>query len=237
MTHLLYLEDAYLTSTEGRVEETRDHAVSLDRTVIYPTGGGQPHDTGELRWNDGVARVIDARSEGKRVWVTLDGPVPPSGTVVTQEIDWGRRHQLMRTHTAVHVLCGVIWNEWGRAVTGGSMEPLSALLDLELDPLPEGFREKVEALVNEEIAADRPLHLSFLPREEALADPDLIRTKVDLIPPSVAEIRVVEIEGLDRQADGGTHVRSTSEVGRIQVTGTESKGRHNKRIRFALHDA
>ena len=142
----------------------------------------------------------------------------------------------MRTHTALHVLCGVIWNEWGKAVTGGNMEPLSARMDFEFDPLPEGFGPRVEALVNAELTAARPIEISFLPRAEALTDDDLIRTKVNLIPESVQEIRVVDIVGLDKQADGGTHVASTSEVGRIRVTKTESKGKGNKRIRLAVVD-
>jgi misacylated tRNA(Ala) deacylase len=140
----------------------------------------------------------------------------------------------MRTHTALHVLCGVIWNQWGTAVTGGNMEPLVARMDFEFDPLPEGFGIEVERLVNAELAADRPIEVSFLPRGVAITDSDLIRTKVNLIPESVAEIRVVDIVGLDKQADGGTHVRSTSEVGRIVVTKTESKGKGNKRIRLRV---
>jgi misacylated tRNA(Ala) deacylase len=158
------------------------------------------------------------------------------GDTIDASIDWPRRHALMRTHSALHVLCGVIWNEWGKAVTGGNMEPLAARMDFEFDPLPEGFGAKVEDLVNAELAAGRPIEVSFLPRTEALADADLIRTKVNLIPPSVDEIRVVDIVGLDKQADGGTHVRTTDEVGRIKVLKTESKGKGNKRIRLEVID-
>jgi misacylated tRNA(Ala) deacylase len=143
----------------------------------------------------------------------------------------------MRTHTALHVLCGVIWNEWGKAVTGGNMEPLEARMDFEFDPLPEGFGRRIEEVVNAEITASRPIEVSFLPREQALADEDLIRTKVNLIPESVQEIRVVDIVGLDKQADGGTHVHSTDEVGRVQVVKTESKGKGNKRIRIKVLDS
>jgi len=142
----------------------------------------------------------------------------------------------MRTHTAMHILCGVIWNEWGRSVTGGNMEPLRGRMDFEFDPLPDGFADRVTQLVNAEIAADRDITISALPRDQALADDDLIRTKVNLIPESVQVIRVVDIVGLDKQADGGTHVRSTGEVGRFAVTKTESKGRGNKRVRIALGD-
>ena len=235
MTDLLFLEDAYLDTTEGRVTEVRDDAVALDRTIFYPTGGGQSHDTGTLRWNGGEARVASVKKVDGQVWHTID-EVPPVGTVVTQAVDWDRRHQLMRTHTALHILCGVIWNEWGRSVTGGNMEPLKARMDFEFDPLPENFKARIEELVNEEIHRDRPISVSFLPRPAALADDDLIRTKVNLIPESVTEIRVVDIEGLDKQADGGTHVRSTAEVGRVEITKTESKGKGNKRVRLVLHD-
>ncbi|HET6952761.1 MAG TPA: alanyl-tRNA editing protein, partial [Acidimicrobiales bacterium] len=166
----------------------------------------------------------------------LEGDAPPVGTAVRGQIDWDRRHALMRTHTALHVLCGVIWNEWSVPVTGGNMEPLSARMDFEFDPLPEGFGPRVEELVNVELAADRPIEVSFLPRDVAVADEDLIRTKVNLIPPSVREIRVVDIVGLDKQADGGTHVRRTGEVGRVRVVKTESKGKGNKRVRIEVTD-
>ena len=209
----------------------------LDRTAFYPTGGGQPHDTGRLRWSGGEAAVVDVRSEGDRVWHALEGDLPAEGDAVEGELDWERRHALMRTHSALHVLCGVIWNEWGTAVTGGNMEPLSARMDFEFDPLPEGFGETVERRVNEELAAGRAIDVSFLPRDTAVADDDLIRTKVNLIPESVQEIRVVDIVGLDKQADGGTHVRTTDEVGRIRVVKTESKGKGNKRIRIEVLDA
>ena len=148
-----------------------------------------------------------------------------------------RRHQLMRTHTALHILCGVIWNEWGKSVTGGNMEPLAARMDFEFDPLPEGFAARITELVNAEIAAARPIEVTFVDRGSALGDADLIRTKVNLIPESVTRIRVVDIVGLDKQADGGTHVATTDEVGRFEVTKTESKGKGNKRVRMQLHPA
>ena len=234
-TDLLYLNDAYLrTFTAGVVEvDTEGNRVVLDQTAFYPTGGGQPHDTGTL----GGRAVVDVRKEGESVWHTLEGDLPAVGDQVDGEVDWERRHALMRTHTALHVLCGVIWNEWGKAVTGGNMEPLSARMDFEFDPLPEGFGPRVEELVNAELAADRKIEVSFLPRDTAVADEDLIRTKVNLIPESVREIRVVDIVGLDKQADGGTHVHSTAEIGRFEVVKTESKGKGNKRLRIRLHDA
>ena len=235
-TDRLFLRDAELRTFESSVVEVEDEGrVALDATAFYATGGGQPHDTGRFEWDGGSAAVTDVRGHGV-VWHTIDGDIPPVGMTLTGTIDWDRRHALMRTHTAMHILCGVIWNEWATSVTGGNMEPLSARMDFEFDPLPEGFSDQVSALVNAEIDADRPIEISFLPRGEALADDDLIRTKVNLIPDSVTQIRVVDIVGLDKQADGGTHLPSTGPVGRFEVVKTESKGKGNKRIRFALHD-
>jgi misacylated tRNA(Ala) deacylase len=238
-TELLYLRDAYLREFDATVLEARGDDVALDRTAFYPTGGGQPHDTGTL----GDARVRSVWKEGDVVYHAVEGTPPAVGTEIRGVVDWDRRHALMRTHTALHVLCGVIWNEWGKAVTGGNMSPPatigaapSARMDFEFDPLPEGFGGRVEELVNAELAAARPIEVSFLPRDEALADSDLIRTKVNLIPESVHEFRVVDIVGLDKQADGGTHVRTTDEVGRIRVVKTESKGKGNKRIRLEVLD-
>ncbi len=233
MTELLYLRDAYLTDFEAVVTAVDGQRVGLDRTAFYPTGGGQPHDVGTLAGS----AVTEVRKEGADVWHTLDGTVPAAGEVVQGLVNWERRHRLMRTHTAMHVLCGVIWNEWRVPVTGGNMEPLSARMDFEFDPLPDGFAATVEDLVNRELRADRPIEVRFLPRDTALADEDLIRTKVSLIPESVAEIRVVDIVGLDKQADGGTHVRRTAEVGAFRVVKTESKGKGNKRLRIEVIDA
>ena len=234
---MLYLRDAYLREMDATViaVDADGRRVALDRTVFYATGGGQPHDTGTLAGHP----VTGVSKDGDEVWHTLGGggPIPAVGDSVHGEIDWDRRHALMRTHTALHVLCGVIWNAWGKAVTGGNMEPLAARMDFEFDPLPDGFGPKVEELVNAELAAGRPIEVSFLPRDTAVADEDLIRTKVNLVPESVPEIRVVDIVGLDKQADGGTHVRSTDEVGRIRVVKTESKGKGNKRIRLEVVDA
>jgi misacylated tRNA(Ala) deacylase len=235
-TDLLFLRDAYLRSARAEVTHADGVRIALDRTVFYPTGGGQPHDTGTLSWDGGTAVVTEVRKSGDAVWHTVEGDIPPIGTEVTAEIDWDRRHRLMRTHTALHVLCGVIWNEWGVPVTGGNMEPLSARMDFELDPTPEGFGPRVEELVAAELAADRPIEVSFVPRADAVLDEALIRTKVSLVPESVAEIRVVDILGLDRQADGGTHVRSTGEVGGVRVVKTESKGKGNKRVRIEVTD-
>ena len=233
-TELLYLVDAYLAEFDAKVIDVRENAVALDRTIFYPTGGGQPNDTGEISG----ARVTDVRKEGLLVWHTLEpSKVFVVGDSVHGQVDWDRRHKLMRTHTAMHVLCGVIWNQWQVPVTGGNMEPLSARMDFEFDPLPEGFAQMVESLVNEALVANYPITVSFLPRDTAISDADLIRTKVNMIPETVKEIRVVDIVGLDKQADGGTHVRSTSEVGRMKVLKTESKGKGNKRLRIEVIDA
>jgi misacylated tRNA(Ala) deacylase len=232
-TDLLFLRDAYLRAFDAVVTAVDDERVALDRTAFYATGGGQPHDTGVL----GGRAVTAVRKEGADVWHTVGAAHGLAvGAALHGELDWSRRHALMRTHTALHVLCGVIWNEWSVPVTGGNMEPLSARMDFEFDPLPEGFGPRIEELVNAELAADRPIEVSFLPRAEAVLDADLIRTKVSLIPESVSEIRVVDIVGLDKQADGGTHVASTGEVGRIKVVKTESKGKGNKRIRLEVLD-
>jgi misacylated tRNA(Ala) deacylase len=251
-TEQLYLRDAYQRTCQAIVVDVEEGTaaapdggsassvtrVALDRTVFYPTGGGQPCDTGTLQWDGGTAAVGSVRKEGEVVWHTLDaGASPPeSGTAATAAVDWARRHALMRTHSALHVLCGVIWAEWGVPVTGGNMEPLAARMDFELDPTPEAFGARVEELVAAEIAADRPIEVSFVPRSEAVLDEALIRTKVSLVPESVAEIRVVDIVGLDKQADGGTHVRSTGQIGRVRVAKTESKGKGNKRVRIVVED-
>jgi misacylated tRNA(Ala) deacylase len=236
MTDQLYLRDAYQRDMSATVTavDPGGRRLALDQTVFYATGGGQPHDTGTLA---GLT-VMDVRKDADEIWHTVDGdgPLPSAGDAVRGEIDWPRRHALMRTHTALHVLCGVIWNEWATPVTGGNMEPLSARMDFEFDPLPEGFGAKVEELVNAELAAARPIEITFLPRSEAVLDSDLVRTKVSLVPQTVAEIRVVDITGLDKQADGGTHVHSTDEVGRIKVVKTESKGKGFKRIRLEVVD-
>ena len=249
VTELLYLRDATLQEFDATVlvVDHGEHRVALDRTAFYATGGGQPHDTGVLTWDRGEASVVDVRKSrdgDEHVWHTIGvaGPedavdLPEVGATVHGRLDWDRRHALMRTHSALHVLCGVIWNEWGTSVTGGNMEPLSARMDFEFDPLPEGFGPRVEQLVNAELAADRPIEVSFLPRDTAVEDDQLIRTKVNLVPESVPEIRVVDIVGLDKQADGGTHVASTAAVGRIRVVKTESKGKGNKRIRIEVLDA
>jgi misacylated tRNA(Ala) deacylase len=240
MTHELCSTDAYLRTCEATVVSLADGAVVLDRTVCYARGGGQPGDLGILRWEGGRVAVVDAvrsRETGEVAHV-IEGPPPAVGAVVAVEIDWDRRYTLMRTHTALHALSGIVFSEHGAKVTGGNMEPGGvARMDFELDAISQGFGQEVEERLNVELARDVPVHVRFLPREEALADPDLIRTKVSLIPAHVDPIRVIDIEGIDKQADGGTHVHRTGEVGRVRVVKTESKGKANKRMRIQLQEA
>lgn len=238
MTDEICSHDAYVTSTDAVVVEVRDDGVVLDRTVFYARGGGQPGDIGTLRWDGGEARVADTVKGGGEVLHVLDAGAiaPPTGTAVTAEIDWARRHTLMRTHTALHALSGIVYTDYGARVTGGNMEPGVARMDFELEGISQEFGREVEAKLNVALQQDHPVHVSFLPRAEALADPDLIRTKVSLIPEHVDPIRVIDIEGLDKQADGGTHVRSTTEVGTVRVVKTESKGKANKRMRIELDE-
>jgi misacylated tRNA(Ala) deacylase len=236
MTEELFSTDAYARTCQANVVDADTDGVVLDRTVFYARSGGQPGDTGWLTWGDGKARVIDTvKSQGTLKHV-IEGDPPPSGTVVTAEIDWDRRHILMRTHTALHALSGIVWRDYGAKVTGGSMDVGVARMDFELPSMSGEFGREVEGKLNEALAEDRLVHVSFVPRSEALVDPDLIRTKANLIPEFVDPIRVIDIEGVDKQADGGTHVRSTAEVGRVRVVKTESKGKDFKRMRIELVD-
>lgn len=246
MTRQLYLEDQTLQTFDAAVTDVDAEAsrVLLDQTAFYATGGGQPHDIGTITSGGTTWNVTDVRKSGVDIWHTLslnegetaDGVLPAEGNSVNGVVEWERRFNLMRTHSAMHVLGGVIWNEYRSLATGNNMEPLKARIDYEFNPLPEGFAERVQGLVNAEIAADRPIRVGFLPRETAVEDEELIRTKVNMIPETVSEIRVVDIVGLDKQADGGTHVPSTGAIGTFTITKTESKGKGNKRIRFELSD-
>ena len=236
MTEALYHQDSYIQTFEATVTEVREDGVVLDRTAFYPGGGGQPNDVGTLSAGEQTWIVTKVGRKDGAVVHQLEGDAPAVGDVVTGVIDWERRHQLMRTHTALHVLCGVIWRDFGAQVTGGDMQPLAARMDFEFEHMTATFAEEVEELVNQEVAAARPISTRILPRDEAMAIPDLIRTKINLLPPGIQEVRVVEIEGLDLQADGGTHLGNTRDVGRIRIVGHESKGRINKRLRVQIED-
>lgn len=235
-TEELAPKDSYLASAEGNVLGAVDGGIFLDRTVFYARGGGQPGDVGTITWDGGSVDVVDTvRQDGKPFHVVADGSVlPDPGTPVEGIIDWERRYVTMRTHTALHALSGIVYRDYGAKVTGGNMTPGEARMDFELDGISVEFGDEVERKLNEELVKDYPTEIIVLARELALQDPDLIRTKVNLIPDFVKEIRVVDIKGLDRQADGGTHVRSTLEVGRIEVIKTESKGKSNKRMRIKV---
>ncbi len=234
MTEILCYADSYLREFDARVLHVTPKGVVLDRTAFYPGGGGQPSDTGFLRASDDEYRVTNISQAGGQKVHELDREPPPSGTAVLGEIDWDRRYRLMRTHTALHILCGVVWRDYEAHVTGGNMTPLAARMDFELEQMSADFASEVEARINAEVAAARAIEIKTLPRQEALQIPDLIRTKINLLPPAVNEIRIVDIVGLDLQADGGTHVANTSEVGHIRVVGHQSKGRINKRLRIEI---
>lgn len=235
MTELLCQSDAYLKEFDATVTGVNGNQVSLDRTAFYPRGGGQPSDTGVLRAGSDEYQVLEVKKQGGEAWHKLDRPAAFAvGQSVHGVVNWDRRHKLMRTHTALHILCGVIFRDYGVSVTGGDMEPLGARMDFELEHMSATFAQEVEAKVNEEIAAAHEVRVKVLPREQAFQIPDLIRTKINLLPPDIQQVRTVEIVGLDLQADGGTHVANTREVGHIRVVGHESKGKINKRLRIVV---
>lgn len=244
MTELLYYQDAYLkefdakvTAVQGEGENTQ---VTLDRTAFYPGGGGQPNDEGWINIGDVRTWVSKVKKEGDQIWHTLsiNGGISgiTAGDVVHAELDWARRYQLMRTHTAMHILCGVVWRDYSASVTGGNMDPGQGRMDFEFASLSRDLIIEIEAKCNAEIAAAHPVRAQILPREAAFQIPDLIRTKINLLPMGIQEVRTVEIVDLDLQADGGTHVANTQEVGRMKVVDYKSKGAINKRIYIELGD-
>jgi misacylated tRNA(Ala) deacylase len=234
MTELLYHTDSYLREFDAVVTEIVGDGVVLDRTAFYPGGGGQPCDLGRLLAVGEEWQVVKVKRSEGRIVHKLDRDPPPVGTQVIGTLDWERRYALMRTHTAMHILCGVIWRDYGASVTGGNMEPLRGRMDFEFERMQAELVSEIEAKINVEVAAARPVSVQILPREEAFQIPDLIRTKINLLPPHITEVRVVTIEGLDTQADGGTHVANTSEVGPLRIADYKSKGRINKRLVVAL---
>lgn len=236
MTQLLYQTDSYLKTFEAVVTavDSQENGVVLDCTAFYPGGGGQPVDLGTLIVNGVGYPVVRVRKAGDDVVHVVEGPLPPVGARVTGQLDWERRYQLMRTHTAMHILCGVVWRDYRASVTGGNMEPLKGRMDFEFEHLQKELVQEIERKINAEAAAARPVRTAILPREEAFQIPDLIRTRINLLPEGITRVRVVEIVGLDLQADGGTHVASTAEVGPIRITDYTSKGGINKRLYVAL---
>ncbi len=236
MTELLYQTDSYLNDFTAVVTGIDDeqHGVLLNRTAFYPGGGGQPHDIGVLKIGDVTYRVREVRRGN--IHIIEGDDLPQVGDEVLGVIDWDRRFKLMRTHTAMHILCGVVWRDYGASVTGGNMEPLKGRMDFEFERLQKDLVGEIEAKINAEVEAERDVRVKILPREEAFAIPDLIRTKINLLPEGISEVRTVEIVGLDLQADGGTHVANTREVGRIRIVDYKSKGGINKRIYVELDE-
>jgi misacylated tRNA(Ala) deacylase len=236
MTELLFQTDSYrreFTATVVAVHP-EDGAVALDRTAFYPGGGGQPNDLGLMHIQDQTHTVTRVKQQSGQVWHWLDGALPAIGTAVTGQLDWERRYRLMRTHTALHILCGVVWRDYGALVTGGNMEPLQGRMDFEFATLRRELVQEIEAKVNAEVAQGREVRVRILPRDEAFQIPDLIRTKINLLPAGIMHVRTVEIVGLDLQADGGTHVANTREVGHVRIVDYKSKGQINKRLHIAL---
>jgi misacylated tRNA(Ala) deacylase len=235
MTDLLYHTDSYLKEFDAVVTgiDEEKHGVLLDRTAFYPGGGGQPNDLGELRTGETVYMLSKVDRGNVHV---IEGDLPAVGTAVHGVLDWERRYKLMRTHTAMHILCGVVWRDYGASVTGGNMEPLEGRMDFEFDRMQKELVSEIEQKINAEIAAARDVRVKILPRAEAFAIPDLIRTKINLVPEGIPEIRTLEIVGLDLQADGGTHVANTREVGHMRITDYKSKGGINKRIYVQIED-
>ena len=238
MTELLYQTDSYIKEFTARIIniDLENNAIILDRTAFYPGGGGQPADSGTIKVNDVLMQVKRARKADPIILHIIDGDfdAPEIGQEVVAQLDWEHRYQLMRTHTAMHILCGVIFRDYGASVTGGSMEPLAGRMDFEFETMRKELVQDIEIAINIEVENARSLRVDILPRDEAFQIPDLIRTKINLLPDGISEVRVVEIEGLDLQADGGTHVHNTSEVGQLEITDYKSKGKINKRIYVRL---
>jgi misacylated tRNA(Ala) deacylase len=237
MTETLYLADAYLKEFEATVTavDVEEKHVVLDRTAFYPGGGGQQPDAGELVAGDKHYTVKRAKKSGGDIVHIVEGDeLPVVGDKVTGRIDWDRRYAAMRTHTAMHILCGVIWRDYQVSVTGGNMDLLKGRMDFEFNELSRETIAEIEEKINAEVAAGREVKVNILPREEAFQIPDLIRTKINLLPESIREVRTIEIVGLDLQADGGTHVHHTNEVGNIRITDYKSKGSDNKRLYVEL---
>ena len=236
-THRLELDDQTLREWDATVLDSGPDGIVLDRSAFYPGGGGQPPDHGVLLWGGVQTRIVDARKGDELYLLPLDGdPLPPAGTAVRGAVEDPRRTALMRTHSGLHVLCGVVFRDFGALVTGGNMEPLTARMDFNLEAVPPGFKEAVEDACNAELRLDRRIVVRTLARDEAFQIPDIIRTATNLVPEDVKEVRIVDILGLDQQADGGTHVASTAQVGRLSVVKVENKGRGFRRLRIAVSD-
>lgn len=240
MTNLIYQTDSYLKEFQAKVQaiDTEKHAIILDKTAFYPGGGGQVPDQGVIQFNSKSAKLVRAKHSPQGLLHILNenDPLPEVGDTITGILDWDHRYKVMRTHTAMHILCGVIFRDYGAQVTGGNMDPLKGRMDFEFESLTKELVSVINAAVNKEVEAAREVKVAILPREEAFKIPDLIRTKINLLPEHIKEVRTIEIVGLDLQADGGTHVNNTSEVGTIHVVDYKSKGKINKRIYVELDE-
>jgi misacylated tRNA(Ala) deacylase len=237
-THRLELDDQTLRDWDAVVLEAGPEGIVLDRSAFYPGGGGQPPDHGTLLWGGVQTRIAGVRKGDDLYLLPMEGdPLPPPGTAVRGAVEDSRRTALMRTHSGLHVLCGVVFRDFGALVTGGNMEPLTARMDFNLDAVPPGFRETIEEACNAELRLDRKIMVRDLPRDEAFQIPDIIRTATNLVPEDVMQVRIIDIVGLDTQADGGTHVASTGQVGRISVVKVENKGKGFRRLRIAIEDS
>lgn len=240
MTVNLYHIDSYLKQFKAEVttHDLENHAISLSQTAFYPGGGGQPNDTGWILQKDVKIDVTKVKKSNGEIWhfISQNAPLPPLGSTVEALIDWNHRFQLMRTHSAMHVLCGVVFRDYGAQVTGGNMEPLAGRMDFEFESMSKELVKVIEDTVNQEIRKNHLIEAKILPRVEAFQIPDLIRTKINLLPPQISEIRTIEIVGLDLQADGGTHVKNTQEIGTVHITNYKSKGKINKRIYLTLEN-
>lgn len=234
MAELMYQTDAYLKEFDAEVVVVDGAEFALNRTAFYPGGGGQPADLGWIDRAGAQSSVVGVRKEGGEIWHRLEAGGLAPGDHIQARLDWERRYRLMRTHTAMHILCGVVWRDYGASVTGGNMEPGRGRMDFEFERMQKELVEDIEAKINAEVQAARPVRVAILPREEAFQIPDLIRTKINLLPAGIEEVRVVEIVGLDLQADGGTHVANTGEVGPLKVVDYKSKGAINKRLVIEL---
>jgi misacylated tRNA(Ala) deacylase len=236
-THRLEMNDQSLREWDSVVLDSGADGIVLDSSAFYPGGGGQPPDHGVLLWGGVQTRIVGARKGDDLYLLAAEGdPLPPAGTAVRGAVEDERRTALMRTHSGLHVLCGVVFRDFGALVTGGNMEPLTARMDFDLPEVPAGFREAIESACNAEVSDDRRIDVRVLPRDEAFAIPDIIRTATNLVPPDVKEVRIIDIVGLDQQADGGTHVASTSQIGRIEVVKIENKGKGFRRLRIRIAD-
>ena len=234
MTELLYLRDHYMREFEAQVEKVETDLITLNRTAFYPTGGGQPNDLGKFSWDGGEAQVTDVSKKAGIVMHKVKGAMPQSSATVHGTIDWERRYVFMRYHSALHVLCGLVYHMYGGLVTGGQIYPEKARMDFDLQEISPERVQEIEKECNKIVQDGRNITIRFLPREEAMKHSDLIRTKINLLPPDIAEVRVVEIEGLDVQADGGTHVSNTKEIQGIKIVKTDNKGRINRRMEIIL---